>query len=98
MKSKTMRYSDGYSDLSLRNLSGLNATYFTPFCLVFLSSERGLHHLDFLRVKHPGCCEKSGVLIGFSVALVGSNLNCILQSLIIHCILMAYWGLPSSSS
>jgi len=32
---KTMRYSDGYSDVSLRKLSGLNATYFTPFCIVF---------------------------------------------------------------
>jgi len=68
-----MRYSNGISDVSLRRLSGLNATYFTPFCLVFLSSEQGLHHLDFLRVS-MGCC---GVLIGFSVALVGSNLNCI---------------------
>ena len=53
--------------------------YFPLFCLVFLSSERGLHHLDFLRVS-MGCCEKSGILIGFSVALkcfVGPNLNCI---------------------
>ena len=81
-----MRYSDGYSDVSLRKLSGLNATYLTPFCLVFLSSERGLHHLDFLRVS-KGCWEKSGVLIGFSVALVGSNLNCICN-LIIHALYM----------
>jgi len=62
--------------VSLRKLSGLNATYFTLFCLVFLSSERGLHHLDFLRVS-MGCCEISGVLIEFSVALVGTHLNCI---------------------
>jgi len=32
---KTMRYSNGYSDVRLRKLTGLNATYFTSFCLVF---------------------------------------------------------------
>ena len=53
--------------------------YFPPFCLIFLSSEQGLHHPAFLCVG-MGCCEKYGMLIGFAVALkcfVGSNLSCI---------------------
>ena len=76
-----MRYSDGYSDVSLRRLSGVSATILLPTILLSLvdHGEQGVHDLAFLRVG-MGCCEKYGVHIGFSVALkcfVGSNLNCI---------------------
>jgi len=79
-----MRYSDGYSDVSLRRLSGLSAT--SHHSAVFLSNEQGVHRLAFLRVG-MGCCGKYGVHIGFSVALkcfVGSNLNCICNLMKIH--------------
>ena len=60
--------------------------YFPPFCLIFLSSEQGLHHPAVLRVG-MGCCEKYGTAMHKLLTFWFPNVWCGFEDLDDQCMI-----------